>query len=80
MEKSFEEFILDLFKKQLNLDLNRYRTEETKSYDREGLIFLDWFNMPVLDRVAINGLSYKYIKKFKLNDVGVWFRCIEEVK
>ena len=80
MITSFVEYVTEFLKKQSNLDVEKFRSEQTRFYDKDDLIFLEWKLATREEQLAIISACKHSRKKFVLNDIGFGLKCIAEVK
>lgn len=76
----FSDYTIALFKKHTNTDLNKYRTNQTRFYDNDGLLFLDWSLVPESKKVQIKNFAMKNSKTLQFNNLGCNICCIAQVK
>lgn len=63
-------------KKQVNVDIEKYRDSATKQFDKRGFITIDWKSMPRTERAYIEQLAQKYTNRIQLFDAGSWAKQI----
>ena len=66
----------DWIKNQVNVDIEKYRDNATKQFDKRGLITVDWKRMPRAERAYIEQLATKYPNRIQLFDAGAWAKQI----
>lgn len=66
----------DWIKKQVNVDIEKYRDSDTKQFDKRGFITVNWKGMPQTERAYIEQLATKYPNRIQLFDAGVWAKQI----
>lgn len=66
----------DWIKKQVNVDIEKYRDSATKQFDKRGFITINWKNMPRTERAYIEQLAQKYPNRIQLFDAGAWAKQI----
>lgn len=66
----------DWIKNQVNVDIEKYRDNATKQFDKRGFITINWKNMPRTERAYIEQLAQKYPNRIQLFDAGAWAKQI----
>ena len=66
----------DWIKNQVNVDIEKYRDNATKQFDKRGFITVDWKRMPRAERAYIEQLATKYPNRIQLFDAGAWAKQI----
>lgn len=67
--------IVEYVKGQIGVDLEKYRTDFTKRWERENEIIVEWREMPRTDWQKIEMLIGSK-QKLRVENVGVWGKMI----
>ena len=80
MEKTFIFWICEFFKANLGLDLNKYRDNDTRRYDIDSLLFINWSLIPEDKKLSIEKFANKHKNRFVINTIYSGLKCIAEVR
>ena len=59
-------------KNQTNVDIEKYRDDETRKFDRRGYITIDWKSMPQTERAYLEDIARRYPNRLQMFDMGSW--------
>lgn len=62
--------------KQVNIDIEQFRSAATKQFDRRGMVNVDWSGMTRNQQNAILSLANKYPDRLQVLDSGAWMKTI----
>lgn len=68
--------VVDYFLKQVNVDLNNYRDDTTRQFDRRNMLTVDWESIPKVERQYIEQAAQAYGGRYTIQDAGPWMKCI----
>ena len=69
--------IVNYIYEQTGVNLNKYRDDTTRKYDKRDGINIDWNSIPKVDRQKILELSNRYGGgKYSMEDNGSWMKFI----
>lgn len=69
--------IVSYISEQTGVNLNKYRDDTTRKYDKRGGINIDWNNVPKGDRQKILDLANRYGGgRYSVEDNGAWMKFI----
>lgn len=71
--------IIEYIKAQVGVDVEAYRTEFTKRWERENEIIIEWREMPRKQRQLVEYLASRTNALIRLEGVGVWGKMIAYV-
>lgn len=80
MENTFISWICRFFKEHLGIDLNNYRDNDTRRYDIDSLLFINWNLVPDSKKQIIDKFATKNKDRFVINTIYSGLRCIAEVR
>lgn len=75
-ERQMRNKIIEYVKKQINIDLDFYRTEFTKYWERENEIIIEYREMPRTDWRNVELLASSPNSHIRIENVGVWGKMI----
>lgn len=79
MEKVFIIWICEFFKQNCLIDLDNYRDDQTRKYDIDSLLFLNWDLVSKEKKAVIKKFASKHNKRFVMNVIAPGLVCISEV-
>lgn len=69
--------LIGYINKQVGVDLNKYRDDTTRKFDRRDGISIDWDSVPKNDRQKILDLANRYGgDRYSVEDNGAWMKFI----
>lgn len=69
--------IPNFIKNQTGIDINKYRDDTTRRFDKRSYINIDWSSMPASARRSLELLSRaNYSTNIQLEDRGAWMKAI----
>lgn len=69
--------IPNFIKNQTGIDINKYRDDTTRRFDKRSYINIDWSSMPASARRSLELLSRaNYSTNIQLEDQGAWMKAI----
>lgn len=75
-----ESQIADYFQKQANIDINQYRDDTTRRFDKKNQINIDFKSMPkTVQQNFVHAMNAKY-SPFVMTDLGAWGKTITRKK
>lgn len=75
---TFEQECKDYFLTQAGIYLDDYRNEQTKQFDRPGMLNIDWDAMPKSKKQSFLGAINMQYSPYIIQDQGRWMKCIME--
>lgn len=70
------EKIIEYVKNQINVDLQKYRTDFSKEWERENEIIIEYRKIPRAMWRNIELLAHSKNSKIRIESVGVWGKMI----
>lgn len=64
--------IVEYVKNQINVNLDNYRTDFAKQFERQGEIIIEWKEMNKNDFRNLELLSHSQNSKIRTESVGIW--------
>lgn len=64
--------IVEYVKNQINVNLDNYRTDFAKQFERQGEIIIEWKEMNKNDFRNLELLSHSKNSKIRTESVGIW--------
>ena len=74
--KAAKETAGSFIQKQVNIDIEQFRSAATKQFDRRGMVNVDWNGMTRNQQNAILSLANKYPDRLQVLDNGAWMKAI----
>lgn len=74
--KAAKETAGSFIQKQVNIDIEQFRSATTKQFDRRGMVNVDWSSMARNQQNAILSLANKYPDRLQVLDNGAWMKTI----
>jgi len=76
IRNKFEDEIRDYLYHQVDVELDRYRNDQTRQFDTHRMIFLDWNAMSKRDQQKVEDAIYAPYSNYTLQSAGSWMKCI----
>ena len=74
--ENFAKSIVDFFKKQVSVDIEKYRDNITKNFDNQNVINIDWNAIPKTEQQKLLQAISKSYSPFVAQKSGAWMWSI----
>lgn len=72
--------VVDFVREQIGINLEKYRDETTRRFDKRGMITVDYQSMPKNEQRSLELLAVQYGGSLEISRSGTWMAHIRRLK